>query len=111
MDHSLSKLGTIPSLHYGGGGGGGNGDGTQHGRAYTYHSDTSRTLSTSSTIHGLSEKAWSLKNTPSGNGTINRDRPPSSRASYHTPELPPRRVITEKNRWVRFSSPASALAH
>ena len=91
-----SQLGTIPSLRQGGGGGGGNGDGTQHGRLYSYHTDTIRTSSTSTSTHELSDKAWDLKNAPSGNGTINRVLPPPS-------QLPPRRVVNKKNRWVRIA--------
>ena len=85
------------------------GNGTQPGRVYTHHTDTKRTSSSAST-HELLDKSWGLNDSPT---SFNRGFPPPPHASYDNLALPPRRIVTEKNRWVRIiqhslASPAQA---
>lgn len=84
-------------------------DGTQPGSLYTHYTDKNRTSSSATSTHELLEKdkGWALSDSPKS--AINSAFPPPTRASYDTPVLPPRRVITEKDRWVCLTqySPAS----
>lgn len=102
---------TIPSLptgNGGGGGGGGNGGpGSHRSRLYTTDftsTDTKRdardaSASTNASSYEVSEKAWGLNDPP-----INRPSPPPSASlPYSAAAFPPRKIITEKDRWVRIN--------
>lgn len=77
-------------------------NGTQHhGRPYS----DSKSVSTSTYDFSTTGKSLGDHDPSYGTGATNRAYPPPHRASFNSVAIPHRRVVTEKNRWVRINPP------